>query len=217
MPKTENNIPARKIMVQIKNSDLVEQRHQQIVEAACKLFSEKGYHKTSLRDIARESGINLSYIYKYISTKDDILYLFYMYISKKLSGFFNKSDNRNFKNPVQELKFFMRVMFEGIRNMKGEALTMYTESRHLEKDSLRAVLAEENKLVLTIEELIKKGIEQGYFKTKDSFMAANIVAYMIPFYPLRSWNFRDRFAFDRFVDLTTDFILDALNVSEEDR
>ncbi len=204
-------------MAQVKNSDLVEQRHQQIVEAACTLFSQKGYHKTSLRDIARQSGINLSYIYKYISTKDDILYLFYMYISKKLSGFFNKADDRDFENPVQELRFFLRVVFEGIRNMKGEALTMYTESRHLEKDSLRAVLAEENKLVLMIEGLIKKGMSQGYFKTEDSFMAANIVAYLIPFYPLRSWNFRDQYDFDRFVEATIDFILDALNVKAKDR
>jgi AcrR family transcriptional regulator len=211
----EKSYSQKKVITQVKNTELVEQKHHQIVEAASKLFSEKGYHKTSLRDISRESGINLSYIYKYISKKDDILYLFYQYISQKLSGFFTKSENQEFENPVAELKAFIRAMFEGIRNIKGEALTMYTESRHLEKDSLGIVLAEEAKTVKFIEKLIQRGMDQGYFQVEESFMAANIIAYMIPFYPLRGWNFRDRYSFDQFIELTTDFILNSLNVEEE--
>lgn len=80
MAGKEKSYDSKKVITQVKNTDLVEQKHHQIVQAASRLFSEKGYHKTSLRDISRESGINLSYIYKYISKKDDILYLFYQYI-----------------------------------------------------------------------------------------------------------------------------------------
>ncbi len=217
MVRKGKSYDTKKIITQVKNTDLVEQKHQQIVQAACRLFSEKGYHKTSLRDISRESGINLSYIYKYISKKDDILYLFYQYISKKLTSFFHKPDDPEFENPVEELKSFIRGVFEGIRSIKGEALTMYTECRHLEKDSLRIVLAEESKTVQLIEALIRKGIDLGYFQVQDSFMAANIISYMIPFYPLRGWNFRDQYSFERIVELTTDFILNSLNVKEEHR
>ncbi|MBA4369012.1 MAG: hypothetical protein C0403_15390 [Desulfobacterium sp.] len=215
MVRKGKSYDTKKIITQVKNTDLVEQKHHQIVQAACKLFSEKGYHKTSLRDISRESGINLSYIYKYISKKDDILYLFYQYISKKLTSFSDKSDDPEFENPVEELKSFIRGVFEGIRSIKGEALTMYTECRHLEKDSLRIVLAEESKTVQLIEVLIRRGIDQGYFHVQDSFMAANIISYMIPFYPLRGWNFRDQYSFEQIVELTTDFILNSLNVKEE--
>ncbi len=214
MARTGKSYESKKVITQVKNTDLVEQKHQQIVQAACKLFSEKGYHKTSLRDISRESGINLSYIYKYISKKDDILYLFYQYISKKLISFFEKPDDQEFENPVEELKSFIRAMFEGIRSIKGEAITMYTECRHLEKDSLRIVLAEETKTVHFIEDLIQRGIDQGYFHVKEPFMAANMIAYMIPFYPLRGWNFRDRYSFERIVELTIDYILNSLNVKE---
>ncbi len=215
MARKEKSYDSKKVITQVKNTDLVEQKHQQIVQAACKLFSEKGYHKTSLRDISRESGINLSYIYKYISKKDDILYLFYQFISKKLTSFLKKSDDHEFENPVEELRFFIRAMLEGIRSIKGEATTMYTECRHLEKDSLRIVLAEESKTVQFIENIIQRGIDQGYFHVEESFMAANIIAYMIAFYPLRGWNFRDRYSFEQFVELTTDFILNSLNVKAE--
>ncbi|MBW2590969.1 MAG: TetR family transcriptional regulator, partial [Deltaproteobacteria bacterium] len=35
------------VATQIKNPDLVERRRQQIVDAAAKLFIEKGFHKTT--------------------------------------------------------------------------------------------------------------------------------------------------------------------------
>ncbi len=213
----KKKIVKKKIVAQVKNADLVEQKHLQIVQAASKLFSQKGYNKTSLRDISQESGINLSYIYKYISAKDDILYLFYQYISQKLSNLVKEAGGGEFKHPVEELKFTLSVLYKGLRDMNEEALTMYTECRHLEKDSLLTVLSEESKFVASIENLVQRGISQGYFKTKDSFMAANIITYMLVFYPLRSWNFRDRYSYDHFVDLTINFILDGLNVKESYR
>ena len=81
--------------------------------------------------------------------------------------------------------------------------------------TLKIVLAEDSKTVSVIEEIIKEGIEGGYFHTDDPVMAANIIAFMIPFYPLRSWNFKDQYSFDRFAESTINFILDGLNVNEE--
>ncbi len=101
--------------------------------------------------------------------------------------------------------------------MKDEALTMYTESRHLEKDSLITVLELESKFVYNVTSLIQKGIDQGYFKIDDAFFAANIITYMIPFDSLRGWNFRDQYSYDQLIGKITNFILDSLNVEKEYR
>ncbi len=207
----------RTIKTKIKNVELVEQKHLQIVEAASRLFSEKGYNKTSLRDIAEESGINLSYIYKYISKKDDILYLFYQYITRKIDNLIKAAGKKKFKNPVEELRFTLTVLYNGLKEMNEEALTMYTESRHLEKDSLLAVLIEESKFVASIENQIQKGVSKGYFQTSDSFITSNIIAYLLAFYPLRSWNLGGRYTYDQYVELMINFIFDALNVKPEYR
>jgi len=42
----------KQIPTTIKNKDLVEKRRGQIVLAAIKLFSQKGFHKTTLRELA---------------------------------------------------------------------------------------------------------------------------------------------------------------------
>lgn len=42
---------------------------------AARIFAERGYHRTSMRDLARESGVSLSGLYYYVSSKDELLFL----------------------------------------------------------------------------------------------------------------------------------------------
>src|SRR5438034_10288616 len=48
-------------------------REDQVRAAALRLFKEKGYHATSMRDIASEVGINKGSLYSYIRSKEDLL------------------------------------------------------------------------------------------------------------------------------------------------
>lgn len=215
MPFNKKHPPEKQVDSQIKDPNLVKEKHELIVKAASELFSKKGYHSTTLRDISAESGINLSYLYKYISSKDDILYLFYRHLHKKWATVYAQLAEETDANPVDQLKDFLMIMFDIMNKFQNEVLAMYTESRHLQKESLHAVLYEESGMVDCLEKLIIRGVERGYFKTKDTFLAANIIEYIVPFYTLRGWNFKDRYTFSRFVELVQGLVLNALGVEEE--
>ena len=47
-----------------------EQRREQILEEAVKLFSRNGFDRTTVREIARAAGINEATIYKHFETKE---------------------------------------------------------------------------------------------------------------------------------------------------
>ncbi len=49
---------------------------QAIMQAAISLFSEKGFEKTSIEELARAAGIGKGTIYGYFQTKSDILHAF---------------------------------------------------------------------------------------------------------------------------------------------
>ena len=51
---------------------LAEQRRSQILEASARVFAEKGYHATSIADIAAELGIGHGTFYRYFRNKQDI-------------------------------------------------------------------------------------------------------------------------------------------------
>ena len=49
-----------------------EERRQEILDAAMKLFSEKGYEETSMADIAREVGVVQGLCYRYFDSKQKL-------------------------------------------------------------------------------------------------------------------------------------------------
>ena len=63
------------VSTQIKNKDLVERRRKQLILASTKVFIEKGYHQTSIRDLAKATSFSMGNLYDYVRTKEDILYL----------------------------------------------------------------------------------------------------------------------------------------------
>ena len=59
----------------IKDQELVAQRRGEIIDVATRLFLDRGFHKTSIRDIARACPFNLASLYMYVTSKEDILFL----------------------------------------------------------------------------------------------------------------------------------------------
>jgi AcrR family transcriptional regulator len=66
---------------------LVTARRNQILDAATKVFAEKGFHPTTIKDIAREAGIADGTIYNYFENKTALM----LGILDRL----NESDQRN--------------------------------------------------------------------------------------------------------------------------
>ncbi len=52
---------------------VVEDRREQIIDAAMRVFSEKGFTKATNKDVAREAGITPGLIYYYFESKEKLL------------------------------------------------------------------------------------------------------------------------------------------------
>ncbi len=50
------------------------QKTEEIYRVIARLFAYRGYHSTSMREIARELGMNQSSLYHYFASKQDILF-----------------------------------------------------------------------------------------------------------------------------------------------
>lgn len=61
-------------------------RHMEIVQTACRLFSEKGFEDVSVMDICREAGITKPTFYKYVKSKGDLLVPLYAGVELEDAG-----------------------------------------------------------------------------------------------------------------------------------
>src|SRR5947208_13715095 len=63
----------------IRNSQSSASRYDQklefILRTAARIFAEKSYHSTSMRDISRTTNVSLAGLYHYCKSKEELLFL----------------------------------------------------------------------------------------------------------------------------------------------
>ncbi len=52
-----------------------DQKLEFILRTSARIFAEKGYHSTSMRDISRATGVSLAGLYYYCKSKEELLFL----------------------------------------------------------------------------------------------------------------------------------------------
>jgi AcrR family transcriptional regulator len=55
------------------SDEYLEQRRQQILDAASRCFARKGFYETSMQDVFRESGLSAGAVYRYFKSKNDLI------------------------------------------------------------------------------------------------------------------------------------------------
>ncbi len=111
------------IKITIKNPDLVQKRQKQICRSALKVFRKKGFHATSMREIAKSTRISLGNLYDYIEKKEAILFLVHKDILGQISRHFDETA-RNFKNPIEQLVNVIREIAKLSSQLREEVLSI---------------------------------------------------------------------------------------------
>lgn len=128
-------------------------RRRQIVDAAARIFRDKGYAATSIQDVAQAVDILKGSLYYYIDSKDDLLFeviqevhqggLSNLEDSKRVSGsalekihsFVVRHSSFNAGNLAQ-----MTVFFQDFKSLSEERRRVIVEERDLYDEHLRALI-----------------------------------------------------------------------------
>ncbi len=150
-----------KIPSTIRDPAVLAQRRGELVEVATSLFLERGYHKTSIRDIARACPFNLAALYTYVSSKQDILYLVAQQLVSEIVKALQPAA-LNHLDPVEGL----RLAFETYCQVVDR------EIESLPKHARDPILASVQSLIEIFRGLIERAIETGEVRNVDSRLLA---------------------------------------------
>jgi AcrR family transcriptional regulator len=77
-----------------------------ILRTSARIFAEKSYHSTSMRDISRETGVSLAGLYHYCKSKEELLFLIQDHcFGRVLERFEERIDG--IIDPSEKLKIFI--------------------------------------------------------------------------------------------------------------
>jgi len=109
-----------------QNQIIQEQTRQQIVLAALKSFSEKGYTSTSVSAIAKEAGISKGLIYHYFDSKEEVLKGIFSMMLKEgdriMEGWEGKTAKEKLRHSIIESIQYIKSQSRVMRFMLSLAL-----------------------------------------------------------------------------------------------
>ncbi len=187
----------------------IQPREQQVRAAALRLFRDKGYHATSMRDIAAEVGINKGSLYSYIRSKEDLLIPFFERAMGLLLAEIEAISADSSLTPTERLK---RAIKAHILNVTEnlDILTVYlSEWRQLTTDSLSTVRQQRERYAALFLAIVEDGVSHGEFRRIDPRITALGMIGMCN-YLFRWYNTEGRLQPDQIADELTDMLLNGV-------
>lgn len=203
---------SRDIPTEVKDSELVGRRRREIVDAAVTLFIEKGFHKTTTREIARAAGFSIGTLYEYVASKEDVLYLVCEAIHQKVEERLKEGISAG-GSGARALQTAIDLYFQVCDEMADYILLIYQETASLPAESMRYVLANEERITAIFRDMLDRGVADYSLKPLDrgevTLMAHNI-AVLGHMWAFRRWSLARNFTLEQYSSLQRDLIMGEL-------
>ncbi|SFB26101.1 transcriptional regulator, TetR family [Lentibacillus halodurans] len=199
------------VVSSVKDTDLIEKRRNQMIKGAIALFKEKGFHRTTTREIAKESGFSIGTLYEYIRTKEDVLFLvcdaIYDQVRERLEAAID------WKNPtVANLEKVVESYFHLMDDMQEEVVIMYQEVKSLKQETKEYVLQKERDMVAMLEKMIVTCVP-GSILRQDAALIANNIFVQGQMWGFRRWMLQKQFTLKEYIERQIHFLMQSLSIN----
>jgi AcrR family transcriptional regulator len=184
----------------------------EILEAAAQIIREKGFHATSMQDIAAAVDLRKASLYHHVSSKQEILVDL---LDKALDILILNMEDVVKKDMSAEEKFrlAMSSYLTTLTENLGLSSVLLLEHRSLENQYRKRHVPRRDKYETYWLEIIQEGIEQGVFKCREPEMAVKAIL-GIANWTIMWFNPKGRLTATEIADLSAYLILNGLFVRE---
>src|SRR6266705_3556162 len=138
-------------------------RRTELTRAAARLFAEKGYHGTSIGDLAEALGVQKGSLYSHIESKADLLWE----VAREGSEAFHAAlDTLPDEGPIVErIRAALRAHLRVVAEQLDVATVFVREWRYLQGERREEFVAERRRYEERVRALFREGVEQSELRT----------------------------------------------------
>ena len=175
-------------------------RARAILLAAASIFNQRGYHETSMRDVAEALGVSKPYLYYYLKNKEDMLFECSRIATEELHAMLDevrRAEVGSWDRLVLLFRGYARVMTTDF----GICLIRNTAPGSLPEGAREKLWVGRRRLNREVEQIIAQGVADGSIRSCDpislSFALFGAFNWMTYWYrdggPLSAEQVADRF------------------------
>lgn len=151
---------------------------EEILEAAVQIFSQKGYHATSMQEIARAVHLQKASLYHHISSKQDILVDLLDQSLDQLIDLLQSVVKQDL-SADEKLKLAVISYMGMLLENREKASVLLLEHRSLSPEYLSRHVPRRDKFESLWIEIIQQGCYQNVFECGDPILAARLLLGMM--------------------------------------
>ena len=149
-------------------------RREELTRQAARLFAEKGYHGTSVGDLAQALGVQKGSLYHHIESKGDLLW---EVANEGAQAFHAALDAIDEALPATgKIRLALRSHLRVVADQLDVATVFVQEWRYLEGDRREGILAERRRYEERIRALFREGRERGELRSDLDDATAALLA-----------------------------------------
>ena len=149
-------------------------RKAEIQTAAARLFGQKGYAASSVRDIAQAVGLGAASLYNHMGSKDELLTSICFRCANEYLGGMKEIDS-GMKSPLEKIKELIRLHIRIALHDEASVTVFNDEWRHMPEPFLTDFLKLRKTYEASYLRIIQYGIEAGQFKKADPFLIYQLI------------------------------------------
>ena len=148
-------------------------RRSELTREAARLFAEKGYHGTSIGDLAEAMGVQKASLYHHIESKADLLWEVARDGAESFQAALDAIDDR--LPALEKLRLALRAHLRVVAEQLDVATVFVREWRYLDGERRETFVAERRRYEERIRSLFREGVEQSELRTDLDVSIAALV------------------------------------------
>lgn len=188
-----------KIKTTVEDPALVERRRAQLTQAAIACFSERGYHPTTIRDVAERADVSIGLIYQYVGDKEDLLY---MALQEVLDTYMRQIPLalEGVVDPLQRFCTAVRAYCRVNGRSVDATVLAYRETKSLRPERRTAIMQKELDTNELIAACVRDCIVAGLFEEIDVDIFVYQIVMFCHAWALKAWHFAKTMDVDTYLE-----------------
>ena len=150
------------------------ERRAELTRQAARLFAEKGYHWTSIGEIAEALSVQKGSLYAHISSKQDLLYETMLEGARAFHAGLDSIDDT--LRPTEKIRLALRSHLRVVADQLDVATVFVQEWRYLDGERRDEFIAERRRYEERIRALFREGRELGELRSDLDDATAALLA-----------------------------------------
>ncbi|GJE59968.1 TetR/AcrR family transcriptional regulator [Methylobacterium trifolii] len=197
--------------VSVRKAHVATANLARIIEAVLRLSSRQGFHETSLRDLAKASGLSMGGLYSYFDNKNTLLLMILTEVAQTAEAVLGNPPPGVAERPAAHLRWLIETHLRLTEAMQPWFVFAYMEAKGFPAPARRIATEGELATERMFAGVLERGAAEGVFAIEDVDLTASLIKPLLQDWYVKRAKYRKRgTTIERYVAGVTDFVESAI-------